>query len=344
MPGEFIGYKDEMKKIEEAIMHFESGLAQNIAIISGPYSGKTTLMDTLYYKFPLKSARIRITADRKEHEGYQKVLNITREKIVFIDDCHLLYQRRVDGFEILEGLMDHIATHPQCLFITSWNVYSWNYLNQVLHIEKHFQTQIRLPAFESEEVRSVLMAPYSVGEIIFEKGDKNTIESLLEFKKYPLSIKNIDKTINIPLIRLNISLLVSLMKKRLQLEKEEKEITTEDLAFIRIADISSGNILLAQIIWNKSLQNSTIKVDEIYTPSFELELDYDTTFVGFLILSMGRISKDGLESSLGEEIDVTRSLAILRKSELIDMREGICYIRPEAVRYIGSLARDARMT
>ncbi|MDI3539693.1 MAG: hypothetical protein PWR29_1724 [Methanolobus sp.] len=47
MQAEFIGYKDEMKKIEEAIMHFDSRLADNIAIISGPYSGKTTLMDTL---------------------------------------------------------------------------------------------------------------------------------------------------------------------------------------------------------------------------------------------------------------------------------------------------------
>lgn len=343
MPGEFIGHGDEMKKIEEAILHFDSGVADNIAIISGPYSGKTTLMDTLYYKFPLKSARIKIPADWKEHEAYQKALNSAKEKIIFIDDCHLLYQRRVGGFEILEKLLDHIATHPQCLFITSWNMFSWNYLNQVLHIEKHFQTQIRLPAFESEEVRSVLMAPYNVGEIIFEKGNKNTIENLLEFKKYPLSIKGLDKTINIPLIRLDFSLLFSLLRKRLQREKKEKKITTEDLAFIRIADISSGNILLAHIIWNRSLQNSTIKVDEIYTPSFELELDYDTAFVCFLILSMGRISKDSLKDSLGEEIDVTRSLAILRKHELIHTEEGICSIRPEASNYIGSLARDERM-
>ncbi|MDK2834422.1 MAG: hypothetical protein PWP63_1509 [Methanolobus sp.] len=109
---------------------------------------------------------------------------------------------------MLERFLDHIAPHPQCLFITSWNIYSWNYLSQVLHVEKHFQTQIRLPVLESEEVRSVPMAPCSMGEIIFEKGDKNTMGSLLEFKRYPLSIKNIDKTINIPLIRLNLSLLV----------------------------------------------------------------------------------------------------------------------------------------
>ncbi len=344
MPGEFIGYKDEIEKIEENIMHFGSGPAANIAIISGPYAGKTTFMDNLYYRFPLMSARIKIPAEWKSYEDHVRSLNRVRENIIFIDDCHLLYQRRVGGFEIMEKFLDHIATHPEHLFITSWNSFSWNYLSEVLHVEKHFPCQIYLSRFEKEEIRFVLMSPYDTGEIIFETGDKNTIERFLVFDKYPIHIKNIGKTINIPFFKLDFSLLRSMIEEKLQHEGKERKKTPEDMAFIRIRDISSGNMLLAQMVWNKSLHNSTVKVDEIYSPSFEAELDYDTTFIGFLILSMGRITQDGLEDAIGDEIDVTRSLAILRKYELIDTKDRICSVNPEAIRYIGSLAEHARMS
>jgi hypothetical protein len=178
----------------------------------------------------------------------------------------------VGGFETMEKFLDHIATHPEHLFITSWNSFSWNYLSEVLHVEKHFTCQIHLSRFEKEEIRSVLMSPYDTGEIIFEAGDKNTIERFLVFKEYPFHIKNIDKTINIPFFKLDLSLLHSMIEERLQhkgKEEKEKKKTPEDLAFVRIRDISSGNMLLAQRIWNKSLHNSTIKVDEIYSASFE---------------------------------------------------------------------------
>jgi hypothetical protein len=343
MPREFIGYKNEIEKIEEAIMDFGSGPAANIAIISGPYAGKTTFMDNLYNRFPLMSARVKIPAEWKSYEDHVRSLNRIQENIIFIDDCHLLYQRRVGGFEIMEKFLDHIATHPEHLFITFWNSFSWSYLSEVLHVEKHFPCQIYLSRFEKEEIRSVLMSSYDTGEIIFEGGDKNTIERFLVFDKYPLHIKNLDKTINIPFFKLNLSLLHSMIQEKLQHEEKDKKKTPEDLAFIRIKDISSGNILLAQIIWNKSLHNSTIKVDEIYSPSFEAELDYDTTFIGFLILSMGRITQDSLEDAIGDEIDVARSLAILRKYELVDITDRICSVRPEAILYIGSVAEHARM-
>ncbi|MDP2218318.1 MAG: hypothetical protein Q8J68_13645, partial [Methanolobus sp.] len=154
----------------------------------------------------------------------------------------------------------------------------------------------------------------------------------------------------IPVPKLNYSLLNSQLNNFLNhvLQKKprqnEKEKTPEELAFIQIKDISSDNIRLAQIIWQKSLHNSTIKVDEIYSPSFKAKLDYDTTFVGFLILSMGKVSQDSLEDAIGDEIDVIRSLAILRKHELIDIRDRICSVNPEATKYIESLAKDARMS
>ncbi|WP_292464242.1 hypothetical protein [Methanolobus sp.] len=349
MPGEFIGYKDEIKKIEDTIIDFGSEPGASIAIIAGPYTGKSTLMDNLYYKFPLMSTRIKIPAEWDSYEDCEKALNRVQEKIVFIDDCHLLYRRRVGGFQTLRKYLDHIATHPEHLFITSWNIFSWEYLNETLHIEKHFPTQIHLHGLEADEIKSIIMSDYNTGEVIFESGDKNTIERYLIFEKYPLRIKNLERTIDIPVPKLNYSLLNSqlnnflnrVLKKKSRQNENEK--TPEELAFLRIKDISSGNIRLAQIIWQKSLHNSTIKVDEIYLPSFKAKLDYDTTFVGFLILSMGKVSQDSLEDAIGDEIDVVRSLAILRKHELIDIRDRICSVNPEAIQYIESLAKDARM-
>jgi hypothetical protein len=94
--------------------------AANISIISGPYSGKTMLMDMLYHKFPLVSNRIIIPFSLADFEGFDKVEKDNKGKIVFIDDCHMLYKRKVGGFEALGKLLDYIATHPDYLFITSW--------------------------------------------------------------------------------------------------------------------------------------------------------------------------------------------------------------------------------
>jgi hypothetical protein len=350
MPGEFIGYKDEIKEIEDTIIDFGSEPAVNIAIISGPYSGKTTLMDMLYHKFPLVSNRIVIPFSLTDFEGFDKVQKDNKGKIIFIDDCHMLYKRKVGGFEALGKLLDYIATHPEYLFITSWNIFSWKYLSEVLHVEKHFPCQIYLHELKKDEIKTLLMSPYDAGEVIFENGDKDTIERYLTFEKYPLRIKNLERTIDIPVPKLNYSLLNSQLNNFLSSvlqkkpQKDKGETTAEDMAFIRIKDISSGNILLSQIIWNKSLHNSTIKVDEIYSPSFKAELDYDTTFVGFLILSLGRVNQSSLEESIGDEIDVIRSLAILRKHELIDIRDRICSVKAEATQYIESLAKEARMS
>ncbi|MDP2217801.1 MAG: hypothetical protein Q8J68_11015, partial [Methanolobus sp.] len=176
MPGEFIGYKDEINKIEKVIMQHGPEPAANIAIISGPYSGKTTLMDMLYHKFPLVSRKIIIPFSLTDFEGFDKVQKDNKGKIFFIDDCHMLYKRKVGGFEALRKLLDYIATHPEHLFITSWNLFSWEYLNEMLHIEKHFPTQIHLHGIEVDEIKSIIMSDYNTGEVIFENGDKNTIE------------------------------------------------------------------------------------------------------------------------------------------------------------------------
>jgi hypothetical protein len=58
---------------------------------------------------------------------------------------------------------------------------------------------------------------------------------------------------------------------------------------------------------------------------------------------MGRITQDSLEDAIGDEIDVTRSLAILRKYELVDIKDKTCSVNPEATRYIESLAENARI-
>lgn len=337
MPGEFIGYDAEIEKIEEAISKFSSDSAINIAIISEPYAGKTTLVDFIYHRFPAISTRITVLPDRNNLGYFEDALEDELKQIVFIDDCHLLYRRSVGGFETLERFLDQIASKQEHMFITSWNIFSWEYLSEVMHIEKHFPCRISLPEFEVEEIRSVLMSQPGASEVIFDPGEAGELKHFLEFRKYPLRIKRLERTINIPFLKLNYSFL----KEKLQ--QDEKESTPKDLTFIKIKDISSGNILLSKIIWQKSLHNSTIKVSEIYSPSFKAEFDYDTTFLAFMILSMGSLSKDSLEDSIGDEVDVIRSLSILQEYDIIEVRNGICSIKPEAMHYIESLARDARM-
>ncbi len=335
MPGDFVaGYTEETEKVVDAIR--KSGIEPvNIAIFSEPFAGKTTFLNHIYAIFRGRGARISIS--HSDDISYLKQhLKDIRESIIFIDDCHLLYDRKVDGFEELKDLLDFIGESTEKIFITSWNIFSWNYLNKTHHIEKHFPCRIELPEFGVEQIRSVLLDPYISGDILFESGEKNGIEHVLEFKSYTLNLKRMDKKINIPYPNFHYNLL----KEKLSFKKKA---TPDELAFTKIKENSSGNILLSKIIWEKSLQGSTIRVTDIYSPSYEVKLEYDTLFIGFLILSMGNISKKRLESTIGDEIDITRSLSLLLEHKIIRIKDGICSIRPEAMHHIGSLARNRRL-
>lgn len=320
---EMIGFLDEIAKIQTAIADFECGQNLNIAIISEPFSGKTTILDAIEKMNPEKVTRLSFSSIVKSKEDIKIPENSKR--VVIIDDCNFLYERKIGGFETLEYFLRSVVTSSN-IFITTWNLYSWNYLDEVLNIGDIFPVQIKLPKFTKDQVKESILSKYEANEIKFEEDVEFEKEKVFEPRKFTISIKPLEKNINIPYYKLNYSLL----KDRL-LKKEER-VGIEELIFEKIQRISNGNPGVAKIIWNKSLEYPIIKPSKINDVSFNIDLDYKESFVLFLILSMKSINSDELSEILGPDFQVDKIIFRLTNQGLIAVDDISCNIKPEALK------------
>ncbi len=329
-----IGFQEEIAKIQTAIADFESGQNLNIAIISEPLAGKTTFLGAIEKMNPQKVTRLSFSSILKNKEDSKIPENSKR--VVIIDDCNFLYERKIGGFETLEYFL-RSAVSSSNIFITTWNLYSWNYLNEVIKIEEYFPVQIKLPKFTKDRIKEFILSKYEEKEIKFEEDVAFEKEKVFEPKKFTISIKPLEKTINIPYFKINYSLL------KFRLLKKEEKVGIEDIIFEKIHRISNGNPGVAKIIWEKSLEYPIIKPSKINDVSFNIDLDYKESFVLFLILSMKSINNDKLSDILGPDFQVDKMIFGLSNQGLITIDDISCNIKPEAIKSIIEYLKKLRM-
>jgi len=163
-PSETIGFQEEIANIQTAIADFESGRNLNVAIISEPYAGRTALLNEIEKMNLQKVTRFSFSSIVKNKD--EIILPGQSKRIVLIDDCQFLYSRKIGGFDVLEYFLN-LVSNPSILFITTWNLYSWKYLDEVLNIGKIFPVQINLPKFTTHQIKESILSGYKKDEIIF---------------------------------------------------------------------------------------------------------------------------------------------------------------------------------
>lgn len=331
---DMIGFQEEIAKIQTAIADFKSGQNLNIAIISEPFAGKTTFLGAIEKMNPQKVTRLSFSSILKNKEDSKIPENSKR--VVIIDDCNFLYERKIGGFETLEYFLRSTVSSSN-IFITTWNLYSWNYLDEVIKIEEYFPVQIKLPKFTKDRIKEFILSKYEEKEIKFEEDVAFQKEKVFEPKKLTISIKPLEKTINIPYFKINYSLI------KFRLLKKEEKVGIEDIIFEKIHRISNGNPGVAMIIWEKSLEYPIIKPSKINDVSFNIDLDYKESFVLFLILSMKSINNDKLSDILGPDFQVDKMIFGLSNQGLITVDDISCNIKPEAIKSIIEYLKKLRM-
>lgn len=333
-PADIIGFQEEIANIQTAIADFESGHKLNIAIIAEPFAGKTALIDKIEKMNPEKVTRLSFSSIVTNKDE----INIPEQskRFVLIDDCNFFYLRRIGGFEILEEFLKSVVSSGK-IFITTWNLYSWNYLDEVINIGKFFPVQIKLPKFTKDQIKEYILSNYKENEIKFEEDVEFEKEKVFEPEKYPISIKFLEKTINIPYFRINYSLL------KLRLFKKEERVAIEDIIFEKIHRIANGNPGVAKIIWQRSLEYPTIKPSKIKDESFKIDLDYNESFVLNIILSMKSIKKDELSAILGPDFQVDKIIFQLSKQGMLVDKDGFYNVRPEALKSIVEFLKKLRL-
>ena len=333
-PVEIIGFQKEIADIQTAIADFECGHYLNIAIISEPFAGKTALIDEIEKMNQEKVTRLSFSSIVTNKDDIS--IPEQSKRIVLIDDCNFFYIRRIGGFEIIEDFLKSVVSSDK-IFITSWNLYSWNYLDEVINIGKYFPIQIKLPKFTKDQIKELILSKHKENEIKFEEDVEFEKEKVIEPKKYAVFIKTLEKTINIPYFRINYSLL------KIRLFKKEERVAIEDIIFEKIHRISNGNPGVARIIWQRSLEYPIIKPSKIKDESFNIDLDYNESFVLNIILSMKSIKKDELSEILGPDFQVDNIIFQLSKMGLAGEKDGFYFVKPEALKSIVEFLKKLRL-
>jgi len=196
---ELIGFKDEIESIQKAITGFESGQKLDIAIISEPFAGRTTLVNAIDELTAHRVTKLSFSSIVKNKEAV--MFPERPKKIIVIDNCHFLYMRRIGGFEIIEDFLKSVVSSNN-LFITTWNLYSWNYLDEVINIGQSFPIQVKLPKFSPSELKELILSGYKEDELKFLDDVTSEDKRIIYFFRYPVTVKPLEKTINIPFFKI----------------------------------------------------------------------------------------------------------------------------------------------
>ena len=60
---------------------------------------------------------------------------------------------------IFYEFLDMISSQKR-IFITTWNLYSWKYLNEAFGLGRYFPVQIIIPPFEKEDLKPIILERY----------------------------------------------------------------------------------------------------------------------------------------------------------------------------------------
>ncbi|WP_230669680.1 hypothetical protein [Methanosarcina barkeri] len=320
---EVLGLREEIAKIQSTIADFETGKKLNIAIIAEPLRGKTTLSSEIE----------RINLNRATKITFSKIVQNKNEislpndtkKVVVFDNCHFLYMRKPGGFDIFYEFLDMISSQNR-IFVTTWNIYSWKYLNEAFGLGKYFPVQIFIPAFEKENIRLFILKRYEKNEIKFAKDEESEEKPFFYIIKYPVELASLGKKIFIPVPKINVSYL------RNRLLKKQKIEAAEDQVFEKLYLESNGNPGIALRIWELGLDYPRIKPKNIGIFSYEVDLEYEEAFTLNLILSYQGLKKSEIAEIIGSMVSVDKILYQLLSQELILKNKNDSYrVRPEAL-------------
>jgi hypothetical protein len=338
--GEILGLRDEIGEIQTAIADFDVGKKLNVAIIAGLFGGKTTLINEIE-KLNINRAK-KITFSEIIRDKKRISLPDDTKRVVLLDNCHFLYTRKPGGFDIFYEFLDMISSQDR-IFITTWNLYSWKYLNEAFELGKYFPVQIIIPAFEKENLKILLLKKYREEEIIFSNAGESEGEPFVYLTEYPLELALLGRKVSIPILKISMD---SLKKRLLNMkdEKGEKQETAENRIFEKIHLESKGNPGIAERVWELGLDYPHIKSENIGNFSYDIELENEEAFVLNLILSYQGLKKSEIADMIGSILRTDEALFRLLNQELIYQGGDNSFrVRPEALRSVIAYLEKLRL-
>jgi hypothetical protein len=337
--GEVLGLRDTIGEVQAAIADFDVGKRLNVAIIAEPLGGKTTLINEIEKLNLNRATKITFSGIIRDKEEIS--LPEDTKRVMILDNCHFLYMRKPGGFDVFYEFLNMVSSQNR-IFITTWNTFSWKYLNEAFKLEKYFPVLIPIPALEKENLKDLLLKRYEKGEITFGGGEEAKEKALVYIEDHPLELASLGRKVYIPILKINLSYL----KKRLfsSEEKEEEKETAESRVFGEIYRESKGNPGIALRVWELSIDYPYIEPDDVPHFSYDIELEQEEAFVLELILSYQGLRKSEIVDMISSVLRTDEILFQLLNQKLIfEHEDGSFRVRPEALRSVIAYLEKLRL-
>ncbi len=174
----------ELGKLQLAFDKWKQGHYAPVVIVGEKGSGMTTTVNFLLKSISIEEELIRVDIDeiieceeiflkffgRLFGTGFSEPQEISRflnaaehNRIIILENIHHLFQRKIGGFGSFRNFFQIVsATSKKVFWITSSNLYAWNYLERVLHISDYFSYIVRLQPFTDEQIIDIIMKRHRV--------------------------------------------------------------------------------------------------------------------------------------------------------------------------------------
>jgi hypothetical protein len=250
--------------------------------------------------------------------------------------------RKIGGFDVIEEFLNVMLSSDERLYITTWNIHSWNYLHRVLDIGRYFPVQVNIPSLNSSDMKEFLLSAYNEGEIQFVNDINVKEEKIFKVIKRPIAKKITHGKVNLYSLHINYVALQTLLFERTASE------TAESIIFKEITRLSHGNPGVAKDIWKKWLEYPVIKTSSTGIVHSDIELDSTGRFVLYIILSMGYIKKEELKNILNlscnaDDMMINRLLFEMRSKDLIVKNSEYYSISPEKLHSVVKYLENIRL-
>lgn len=338
---ELFGYEEILRTIVNEVEKPDSAPRPNIAIIAEPFSGRSALLHKISERCQAREFTIifnHLTSDENLLHGIEK-----SKDIVLVDNCQLLFSRKIGGFEMLDLFLDTAASSDK-LFITTWNQFSWNYLRFLYPLESIFSTRIELPRLGPEELKKMIMGNCE-WQMTFAEEEQSNKRKLLEFLEYSIDLHFFKRNFKVQIPKVNYSVLKSNFLGKKGHSEPENKTSVEDKVFQHLKDASEGNPGVAKEIWRRSIHRGegAIKPGDITKPQYKIDLNFDEAFLLYVILCMECVSVEELKDITNHNANVNRLAQDLKKIGLISVESELLSIMPEALHSIESYLKSMRL-
>lgn len=316
-----VGLEDESRRILEALADYRSGVKRNVAIVSEPFSGKTTLLKEVMQRCGEQIAFVPLTGTVRDLE--KLALQERPERIVAVDDCQYLYMRRIGGFEVLRRFLEITVTSEK-MFVSVWNLLSWNYLNRTHHLQDYFPTVVTIPEMGAERMEAMIGSRYDLDRIEFI-GDAGIKDGAV--------VRTARTQAGRTGFLDGLKSLWSGVKSVSPLQKADSRFVRKAV-FESIQNLSDGNPGVALAIWDNAISDGKVRMSDISVPDYDTDLGFDETFVLSTILLMRSVSREDLGEVTEERLEIDRILYVLENRGLIRRDRGRFFIQELAMEKI----------